>query len=224
MVMKKKSSNDVLAARMARGRALLQEAFGVIPEIIVPSAHEQTTETARIAKEVGFKIFSSRATSFLRQEGIVGNRKIGAFYPEEFAEGMNFSRAGYPAIFVFHDYDIFNNGVSWLAKKMEDFEKHGARRFLSLEAVCFLLMAKTEAVSEGPHLDLVLDFSGFRLPGKLLPGFKIPIKVFGIVCDTTLNGEPWMTTCEQAEGSSYFSIPFSGLKDAKLEMKINFVQ
>ena len=224
MVRKKKPSNGLLAARMARGRALLQEAFGVIPEIIVPSAHEQTNETAAIAREVGFKVFSSRTTAFLRPGDITGNRKIGAFYHEDFAAGATFSRAGYPAIFVFHDYDILSNGVSWLAEKMEKFEKHGVRRFLSMEAVCFLLMAESEMISQGPHLDLKMDFSGFRLSEKLSPGFDIPIKVSGIVSDMTLNGEPWTTACEQAGGFSYFSIPFSRIKNAKLEMGINFDQ
>jgi len=222
MVRKKKASKEVLAARMAKGRELLREAFGVMPEIIAPPAHEQTSEAAIIAKEVGFKMFSSRATSFLREEETVVNRKIMAFYPEEFAEGMAYSRAGYPVIFVFHDYDICTNGASWLEREIENLEKHGARRFPSLEAVCFLLMAKMEAVSEGPELSIKLDFSGLRLPAKLTPDFEIPFKVYGTPTDITLNGSPHFTFCEKVGGFSYFSIPFSHVRDARLEMAITF--
>ena len=101
--------------------------------------------------------------------------------------GVALANAGYPIIFVFHDYDIYRNGAAWLRKHMALLNRRRIKRWVSMETLGAMLMAKLRVVRDGDHLHVTLDFSDS--PGtKTLPG-TIPLKIEGGVSTINVNGQ-----------------------------------
>jgi hypothetical protein len=215
-------NRDMLVKRMKESAELIKTAFGESPEIIVPSAHEQTEQIPEFARESGFKIFSSRATIFLWKDRIVSNRKIGAFYPVDMAAGIACVKAGYPIISVFHDYDIYRNGADWLKKQISLLNRQGVNRWVSMEELGAMLMVKLSVVRDGWNLSVTLDFNDS--PGtKALTG-TIPIKIRGAVSAVNVNGQKRSIPLRTENGSTFFSIPIADIRQGKVSLKLEMVQ
>ncbi len=210
--------NNVIIGRMKKSMELIKNALGYSPDIIVPSAHEHASEIPSYAREAGFKIFSSRATFLLRKNEIVCNRKIMSVYPEDLEEGVSWGRAGYPIIFVFHDYDILKNGVSWLDEQITVLKKQGTERFLSLNELGVLLMAKIESVYDGSSLSITIDLRDTPRFTQLKG--KIPVKIGGIFATVKVNGEEHAADVTIMDQTTLLEVPFSFVKQSKLKLSI----
>ena len=213
----RKPNRDMLVKRMRKSAELIKTAFGKTPEIIVPSAHEQTERVPEFARESGFKIFSSRGTSLLWKDGIVSNRKIGAFYGVDMAAGIGFTNAGYPTIFVFHDYDIYRNGAAWLKKQISLLNRHGVNRWVSMEELGTILMTKLRVVRDEGNLHVTLDFTDSPVT-KGLTG-TIPIRIRGIASEVNVNGRKRAIALKTENGATFFRIPFSHIRQGKVSLK-----
>ncbi|MCP4111379.1 MAG: polysaccharide deacetylase family protein [Desulfobacteraceae bacterium] len=213
-----RTDRNILVGRMKKSSELIRQAFGKLPEIIVPPAHEHTSETSVLARESGFKIFSSKAFVLLRKDKIVSNRKIFTFYAEEIAEGITFSRAGYPVIFVFHDYDICQNRSDWLRKQISLLRKKGIKEFISLEALGSLLMAKPDVVLDKQKLCITIDFTDSVITENL-SGW-IPVKVRGIVSELKVNDREEIINRKSDGAFTFLQIPFSMVKQGKLRLEM----
>ncbi len=211
----------VLVKRMKKSAELIKIAFGKSPEIIVPSAHEHTDKMPEFARESEFKLFSSRATTFLWKDRISSNRKISAFYPVDMAAGIACAKAGYPIISVFHDYDIYRNGADWLKKQISLLNRHGVNRWVSMEELGAILMAKLSVVRDERNLHITLDFSDS--PGtKALTG-TIPIKIRGAVSAVNVNGQKRSIPLKTETGSTFFSIPIADIRQGKVHLKLEMM-
>ncbi len=214
-VTRKQPPPERISEKIRESLAAINEAFGVETKILVPSAHEHTEETPGIAKNSGIRLFSSRATYLIGNRETVKNRKIKAFYPEDMPEGMAYSKAGYPIVFVFHDFDTYKHGAGWLESQIESLKGHGIKSFPSMDTFAALLMAKIEVVSEDKNtIRVTVEFDDLidtdRFSGD------IPLRIHGQISDTMVNGKPFAGEPTVVDGVSLISIPFSYIKNSML--------
>lgn len=209
-----KPSKDLYVERMRQGAARIKEAFGVDADVLVPAAHAHTSETPEYARAAGFKLFSSDATYLLRPDGILVNRNVPAFYAVDLPWGVPASQAGYPFIFVFHDYDIYRRGVEWLADQIRVLRTSGIKRFLPLRELCFLLMGKIDAVTCGSRLEVTLDFTDSLLPDTRIWRHGIPIRVGAVIESMEINGSPFSGALTRDGVMTSFSLPYAHVERA----------
>ena len=215
-------SNQMLHNRMTRSADLIAHAFSTVCRIIVPSAHEHTRQTPEIARAAGFRIFSSKAMFLLRKDKIIRNRKIMAFYPKDMPWGFSLSNAGYPTIFVFHDYDIYRNGPEWLNAQISVLKEHGVKSFPSMTQLCSLLMAKMTPIGDAEELNITIDFED-SLQSRESKG-AIPLKIGGIVSVLKVNDRAYAAAFEKRDNTTFFSIPFSCIRNAKVKLSLKVQQ
>ena len=196
----------------------IHKAFGTRPEIIVPSGHEHDQEAPVWAREGGYTVFSSGSTFLLHKDDIIQNRKVRASYPEHRFDIVSLSRAGYPVIFVFHDYDIYRSGVAWLTNQILLLKRSGVARFLSMEEVCHVLMARMEVVWDDGSMDIDIDFGGSLR--TFPPTGMLPLRIGRKVRSLDVNGHPYTAPLAFVDNRTFFSIPFSKVTDSRLHMRL----
>lgn len=198
--------------RMREGAARIEEAFGVVPDVLVPAAHAHTPETPEYARAAGFKVFSSRTTYLLRPDKILANGNVPAFYAVDLPWGVPATQAGYPFIFVFHDYDIYRHGVAWLADQIRALRDIGVGRFVSLRELCFLLMGKIDAVTHEHRIGVTLDFTQSLAPNGGNWRHGIPIRVGAVIEAVEINGSTFSGTLTTDGVETSFALPYARLE------------
>ena len=220
MVTGKQRSAEYLSRRMKTSRQLLKSAFGREPEVLVPSAHEQTAAIPAIAMHAGFTSCSSRAL-FTQQESIINNRKIKAFYPNEIAAIHAYFLAEYPIIFCFHDYDIYRYGSDWLREKLALFKSWGDIQFISLELLTALLTASVDFTEAKQSLVVII-----RFPFALSQESAIPLRINRKVSPLlVINGKTSSVKIAFRDNCSFLSIPGAFIdSDNQLEISLTTVE
>ncbi len=217
MVTNQPVSDIHLIKRLQESCTLLTEAFGCKPTILVQSAHEQTLEIPDISARAGYSVCSSRAT-FILQPEISINRKIKAFYPSETATARQFSEAGFPVIYTFHDYDIYQHGSLWLEQQIDMLKSWGIERFVALEYLCALLMSEWNIEQQSQQVSLTI-----RFPGQIQGADQLPIFVNHPIQDEQMiNGQATSIKPARKGGIDVLAVPVN-LIDSNHCLVINLV-
>jgi len=207
-----------IVARMKKSADLIHKIFGIRPEILVPSAHEYTPLAPQWAREAGYAIFSGDSTFLLYNDVILQNRKVRAFYAEDRFSGISFCKAGYPIIFVFHDYDIYRHGAGWLDEQILMLEGCGVERFYSMEQLGFLLMTRVKVTQANSVLELEFDFKN-SLKHMPLEG-ELPLRIGAEVVAMEVNDQRYVASFKIVNQKTFFSIPFSKIIDSRLHVNL----
>jgi hypothetical protein len=137
----------------------IEEVWGIRPVAVTPSGHEQSKNSERIARDTGYKLFSSDYNAVLKNNMILRNDKIKSIFFESTRADRSMADSGYPIVGVFHDYEIANRGLSWLELCLSSWKKEGINRFMTLRELAGYLCAVIEACYMDDRIYLQVDIS-----------------------------------------------------------------
>jgi len=220
MATRKKIAPDILLQRLRMSRELLAQAFASSPKVLVPSAHEQTAIIPALAYKAGFALCSSRSLFVLSRDGVQAHRHLRAFYPSELKTAQAFVNAGFPVIFTFHDYDVYQHGYVWLQDKITLLRTWGITRFWALEFLAGLLLASLDVQEQAGKIRAVIQF-----PFVLTGGETVPLRLNRRIYETMrLNGQTVKLIVNDTQDGSLFEIPVAHVdSDNKLVIDMDCV-
>ncbi|TKJ37257.1 hypothetical protein CEE37_14180 [candidate division LCP-89 bacterium B3_LCP] len=216
MVSDENVERGILIQHLEKSVEEIRQAFGVNTQIVVPSAHMRTEDTPGLAREAGFKILSSKETNLLWDHAMISNRKLGAFYPEEFKEAAALSNAGYPILFVFHDYDVYRKGAFWLKEQVIKLQNEGVKTFLAMEEWGALLMARMDVILNENDLLVKIDFTSSLDVGN----FKgmIPLHIEAVVSEIRTADGATIPITSTGDSWTRTQVPYSYVTNGRLSL------
>lgn len=137
----------------------IKEVWDIIPTSVAPSGHEQSRNSERIAHDAGYKLFSSDYNTVIKNDMIIKNDKIKSVFFESTRVNSSITKAGYPIVGVFHDYEIVNRGLAWLDSGLNSWTKAGINRFMTFRELVGYLCSTIEACHKDNQIYLSVDIS-----------------------------------------------------------------
>jgi len=158
-----KSNKDCTEAEQSRiaieSARLIEELFAISPTAITPSGHNQSSNSEEMAHKSGYRIFSGDYNSFEVNGLIMRNDKFQSVFLDKTVSNDSFSKAGYPVVGVFHDYDIVKGGAKWLEKVIKDWKNKGIEKLITLGEAAGYLCSSIKTNSSENEIVVEIDIS-----------------------------------------------------------------
>jgi hypothetical protein len=160
---------------LARGLAALQDQFQVTPTTLVAPGDVFTVEAVERAAKLGVRLMSSYYTAIRADGRLAWSQHVCAPYLN--TASKKWLAGGLPVVGYFHDKDVADGGVAWLADSLAQWRRAGALRFIDFRE---LAAATGRTLSyDGRKLRIAVDDGAPKPPRDLpirthQPGAKLP--------------------------------------------------
>lgn len=149
---------------LVRGLAALTDQFHVLPTTLVAPGDAFTDGAVERAAKLGLRLMSSYYTAIRADGRLAWSQHVCAPYLNTAAK--KWLASGLPVVGYFHDKDVADDGVGWLAKSLAEWRRAGARRFIDFRE---LAAATGRTLSyDGRKVRIVVD-DGAPKPPRDLP-------------------------------------------------------
>jgi hypothetical protein len=177
-------AQSVLAAQsreqhpLSLGLAALRRYFDVHPTTLICPGDEWTEDALAYALELRLQLVSSYYLALRDSDRFAWTTHVCAPYLDD--AKANWFDAGLPVVGTFHDFDVAEHGVGWLAGWLDAWAACGAARFLDLRELAGAVGRRLELRRAGDALVLEVDSDGapplvrplpvaFRVDGESVP-------------------------------------------------------
>jgi hypothetical protein len=127
---------------LARGIAAIERDFGVRPSTLICPGDAWTQSALDTALSLGIQAVSSYYFALRHDDRFCWSQHICAPYLDE-PDAVWFD-SGLPVVGYFHDADLAQHGVDWLARQLDRWSAAGARRFVSLRELTAATQVRLE--------------------------------------------------------------------------------
>ena len=143
---------------MLISREKIHALFGQYPCVLTPSGHRHDAGCDLLARDAGYRLFSSDYTGILKDKIVIRNWKIPALFlylkdPTRFV-----SKTIYPMVGVIHDYDI-KQGLAGFENILDRWTSYGIGRFITMSTMTVSLCSSLEVSYDEKNSLIKLSFT-----------------------------------------------------------------